>query len=207
MLYDSFENEYSCYEKIFDKFNNRKCSKLEKKAKIFVIDSHNTIVDDNNKSNDDAKIDYVDQYKRVIYANTMTNNDNNSGDFNSINNNTTTDDVKQDLGDDSRDDDGGVLINSFCVSLCNNINDTDSSQENDDIKDLNYIIKETESRINKANVLNQTYDENYIPNRCQIVFTSFKPLHSTKYVLKNDSNINIHDKKGMLETVSEMQSH
>ena len=33
MLRDSFENEYCCNEKIFDKFNNKQCSSLQKKSK------------------------------------------------------------------------------------------------------------------------------------------------------------------------------
>ena len=178
ILYDSFENEYCCNEKIFNKFNNRNCSNLEKKAKIFVIHSQNTIVDHNNNNNHN-QIDYVDQYKRVIYANT----DNNYKDGD--------DDMKQ---GDKNANDGGLLINSFCVSLCNNTNDDQS------IKDLNDIVKETESRIKKVNILNQLYDENFIPDRCQIVFTSLKPLQSTKYVeiVKNNKKNN----NGVIETVN-----
>ena len=66
----------------------------------------------------------------------------------------------------------GVLINSFCVSLCKNIND--NIDDNDNIFDLNDIIFEIGSRMN-----NKYFDDNYIPSRCKIVFTSFKPLHST----------------------------
>ena len=66
----------------------------------------------------------------------------------------------------------GVLINSFCVSLCKNINDENDIDDN--IRDLNDIIFEIGSRMN-----NKYFDDNYIPSRCKIVFTSFKPLHST----------------------------
>ena len=190
MLYDSFENEYPCYEKMFDKFNNRKCSNLEKKAKIFFIYSHNTIVNNNkhNNNSDDAKIDYLDQYKRVIYANTG-----NHGDADNDNDNSGDDhDAKQ---DDKVD--GGLLINPFSVSLCNNIND--SSKDNENITDLNHIIQETELRIKKVNVLNQIYDENYIADGCQIVFTSFEPLQSTKYVEIEKDNT------GMIKIVSQLQ--
>ena len=91
------------------------------------------------------------------------------------------------------------LINSFCVSLCNNIN----AYNDQSIKDLNDIVQETESRIKKVNILNQFYDENFIPNRCQIVFTSFHPLQSTKYVeiVKNNKNNN----NGMIEMVADPQ--
>ena len=196
MLYDSLENKYCCNEKIFDKFNNGNCSNLEKKAKIFVIDSDNTIVNNsdnnNNNSKDDVKIDYVDQYRRVIYANTSYTNIN----YNTDNNNSTGD-VKQ---DDKNDNDGGLLINSFCVSLCNNVNNINSSQEDDkNIKDLNDIIKETESRIKKFNASHQVYDENLIPDRRQIVFTSFQPLQSTKYIHLGKNNNN-----GMIETVADL---
>ena len=189
MLYDSFENEYCCNSKVFYKFDNHKCSKLSKKAKIFVIDSHTTIVNHNNDhqefKSDQEQTDYVKQYKRVVYANIIAKNDN-------------SDDIKND---------GGLLINSFCVSLCNNINDSLSKEDDHDdgsIKDLNIIIQETQSRIKKANVVNQIHDDNFIPKRCQIVFTSFDPLQSARYLgAQNNTN----DKGGIniLKTVAGLQ--
>ena len=150
-FYDSYKKKYSFKQKIFEKFNNRKCKHLAKKAKVFVVQSYN---DDNNNENnaieyshiEHENIDFMNQYYRIIY---------------SPNNNV------------------GVLINSFCVSLCKNINDENDIYENDNdnisnISDLNDIIFESGSRIN-----NKYFDDNYIPSRCQIVFTSFKPLRST----------------------------
>ena len=58
------------------------------------------------------------------------------------------------------------------MSLCKNINDENDIDDN--IRDLNDIIFEIGSRMN-----NKYFDDNYIPSRCQIVFTSFKPLRST----------------------------
>ena len=145
-LHDSYKKKYSLKEKIFDTFNNRKCSQLAKKAKIFIIQSYN----DGNDNSIDYKhvehtnVDFVDQYKRIIYAN-------NNGNVN----------------------DGSALISSFCVSLCKNQNDNIDENNIQDIKDLNDIIDETESRMN-----NKFFDDNYIPSRCKIVFTSFEPLRS-----------------------------
>lgn len=85
----------------------------------------------------------------------------------------------------SVNDTNGILINAFCMSLCNNIN----HQLNENEKNLNDIIKETRSRLSIKNI--NLHDENYIPSRCKIVFTSFthqlvKFLEVHKNGRKND---------------------
>ena len=55
-------------------------------------------------------------------------------------------------------DDGNLLINAFCASLCSNISET---------RHLNDIISQTQERLNKklTNIKYKIYDENYIPSR------------------------------------------
>ena len=180
IVYDSYNNEYSCNEKIFDKFNNRQCSKLAKKAKVFVIDSNNQTIEhdrDDNDIDNETKIDdnyndhdfsqdvnFIHQYKRVIYCG--------GSDYN------------------CNAKDGGLLINSLCASLCNNQSKQNKDDENyDNVQNLNDIVNETETRLKQATE-NQMYDENYIPKRCKILLTPFKPLKSTVYYDKShmDSN-------------------
>ena len=68
VLYDSDGTEHSCNDKIFDHFNNRKCSKLSKKAKLFVLQGNDDDDVSDAVSEEDKKADFASQYKRIIYA-------------------------------------------------------------------------------------------------------------------------------------------
>ena len=185
IVYDSNGNEYSCDNKIFDKFNNRNCSKLCKKAKIFVLQDHNN--HDNDKFNDselkstdvrqdtsinnidEQNINFVDQYKRIVYF---------------------KHNKKNEYKSDHNVKDGGLLVSAFCASLCNDGSVNDKSYFNQIDKEkksrnLDDIINETENRLtilmNKLSLESKFYDENYIPIKRKIIFTSYKPLKSTVY--------------------------
>ena len=169
ILYDSYGNEYSLNDKIFDTFNNRKCVNLCKKAKIFVLNAnyHNYHVDNNIDTIDCQRVDFVDQYKRII------GNKHNNGQ------------------NKKNGKDGSMLINAFCASLCNNIVHKWSDKNIKNDQNLNDIITETRSRMKKFHVENEIYDENYIPSRCKMVFTSFEPLESTRYYDASNTQVNI----------------
>ena len=59
ILYDSNGDEYSLNDKIFDIFNNIKCLKLNKKAKIFILDGDDEY--DNENNDDKIKDDHDDK--------------------------------------------------------------------------------------------------------------------------------------------------
>ena len=194
-LYDSNDQLYHCNKYIFDIFNNTNCNKLYKKPKIFILDGFDPNMDEKENESqmheqrmannqklvllvDNNKIEFVDQYKRVLYSNC---------------------DWTQDKCFTAGKNDGNLLINSFCASLSNNIGITNSAT------DLNDIIKQTRIRlrqtVNKENSQYMNiYDENYIPSRCQILFTSFNPINSVESYFQTKDDIT------HLASIDEMQT-
>ena len=150
LLCDS-NGEFYSFDKIFDRFNNANCPNIRKMPKIFILDGFDPNLKEDGKqehkkridhglkiakiiNNDEtSKIDFVNHYKRVLYSN-----------------------CKQ-VSIESINNDGNVLINSFCASLANN--------ETKELH-LDTLVQQTQSRMNNIYV----YDENYIESRCVVTF-------------------------------------
>ena len=161
-LYDSDDRLYNCNKHIFDIFNNTNCNKLYKKPKIFILDGFDPNADEKEYDNeniaqerilnnekllsmvDNDEIEFADQYKRVIYSN---------NDWNFI----------------SNGNDGNLLINLFCASLSASFSIKHiATNLNDIVKQTHQRLKKKISNVEYANI----YDENYIPSRCRVLFTS-----------------------------------
>ena len=107
---------------------------------------------------DNDEIEFVDQYKRVIYSNCDWTNRY----FNTNKN------------------DGNLLINVFCAALANNIDNQKNKTDLDDI--VQQTRQRLKDKIQDAKYYNKhvIHDQNYIPTRCKILFTSFSPINAVE---------------------------